>query len=263
MALPAYLFDSTMRPTRLPCCCALPCPGLSSWCCRQVSAKTEEDDVVQGLRCGADDYITKPFKRAELAARIRAHIRARDAFAQQQAVEQAWLLQHNLLPPNVQRKLRAGETVIAESHPAVTVLWAEVVGGLAGSTPAAVQQQQQQQQVLLSSAPAATAEGADDGGLLTFRRASGGLSPAEAVVTLNSLYTTWEELCAQRVSRGGRWGQLVWCCEQGWAVGAAGVLLCMAAWRQRWCVARLVGFCGVRVVRLCTGLTASITDSAD
>jgi DNA-binding response OmpR family regulator len=39
---------------------------------------------VQGLRCGADDYVPKPFKRAELAARIRAHIRARDAFQQQQ-----------------------------------------------------------------------------------------------------------------------------------------------------------------------------------
>jgi len=50
----------------------------------QVSAKTEEDDIVQGLRCGADDYVPKPFKRAELAARIRAHIRARDAFQQQQ-----------------------------------------------------------------------------------------------------------------------------------------------------------------------------------
>ncbi len=49
-----------------------------------MSAKAEEDDIVEGLKCGADDYVSKPFKRAELAARIRAHIRARDAFAQQQ-----------------------------------------------------------------------------------------------------------------------------------------------------------------------------------
>jgi DNA-binding response OmpR family regulator len=54
-----------------------------------VSAKTEEDDIVQGLRCGADDYVTKPFKRAELAARIRAHIRARDAFQEQQVMAAA------------------------------------------------------------------------------------------------------------------------------------------------------------------------------
>jgi hypothetical protein len=38
------------------------------------------------------------------------------------------MLQHNLLPRNVQRKLRNGETVVAEHHPAATVLWAEVVG---------------------------------------------------------------------------------------------------------------------------------------
>jgi two-component system response regulator MtrA len=49
-----------------------------------VSAKTAEEDIVEGLKCGADDYVTKPFKRSELAARIRAHIRARDAFVEQQ-----------------------------------------------------------------------------------------------------------------------------------------------------------------------------------
>jgi DNA-binding NarL/FixJ family response regulator len=177
-----------------------------------VSAKTEEADIVQGLRCGADDYITKPFKRAELAARIRAHIRARDAFAEQQAAEQAWLMQHNLLPPNVQRKLRAGETVIAESHPAATVLWAEVVGGLAGnaspsSAAAALATRQQQhpqpqQQLtgLSSGGLQAQQQGADASSALTSRvSCERVLSPAEAVVTLNSLYTTWEELCGQRV----------------------------------------------------------------
>jgi CheY-like chemotaxis protein len=50
----------------------------------KVSAKAEEEDIVEGLKCGADDYVSKPFKRAELAARVRAHIRARDAFAEQQ-----------------------------------------------------------------------------------------------------------------------------------------------------------------------------------
>jgi DNA-binding response OmpR family regulator len=95
----------------------------------QVSAKAEEEDIVEGLKCGADDYVTKPFKRSELAARIRAHIRARDAIAEKAAMDQQWLLQHNLLPQNVQRKLRSGETVIAEKHAAATVLWAEVAGG--------------------------------------------------------------------------------------------------------------------------------------
>ncbi|KAF8057779.1 walR [Scenedesmus sp. PABB004] len=168
-----------------------------------VSAKTEEEDIVQGLRCGADDYITKPFKRAELAARIRAHIRARDAFAEAQAVEAAWQLAHNLLPPNVQRKLRAGETVIAESHPAASVLWAEVVGGAAPS-PGAAREEQHAAPPRPGAAPGAAGGAAANGAALVALGGGpgpggvgGGLTPAEAVVTLNSLYTTWEELCAR------------------------------------------------------------------
>nr|MBS0021926.1 response regulator [Gammaproteobacteria bacterium] len=37
-----------------------------------LTARDEEDDRVYGLECGADDYITKPFSRRELLARIRA-----------------------------------------------------------------------------------------------------------------------------------------------------------------------------------------------
>ncbi|HEU5325377.1 MAG TPA: response regulator transcription factor [Candidatus Limnocylindria bacterium] len=40
-----------------------------------VSAKTEELDRVVGLKVGADDYVTKPFSRAELLARIEAVLR--------------------------------------------------------------------------------------------------------------------------------------------------------------------------------------------
>jgi len=40
-----------------------------------LTAKKETDDIVNGLNCGADDYLTKPFKFSELLARIRALIR--------------------------------------------------------------------------------------------------------------------------------------------------------------------------------------------
>ena len=40
-----------------------------------LTAKTQEQDRVQGLDLGADDYITKPFSINELLARVRAVLR--------------------------------------------------------------------------------------------------------------------------------------------------------------------------------------------
>ena len=40
-----------------------------------LTARGEETDRVLGLELGADDYVTKPFSAAELAARIRAVLR--------------------------------------------------------------------------------------------------------------------------------------------------------------------------------------------
>jgi len=40
-----------------------------------LTARGEEIDIVVGLDAGADDYITKPFRLAELLARVRARLR--------------------------------------------------------------------------------------------------------------------------------------------------------------------------------------------
>lgn len=40
-----------------------------------LTACDEEDSVVKGLNMGADDYITKPFRTAELLSRIAANLR--------------------------------------------------------------------------------------------------------------------------------------------------------------------------------------------
>ncbi len=40
-----------------------------------LTARTDEMDLVLGLDAGADDYLTKPFRLADLSARVRAHLR--------------------------------------------------------------------------------------------------------------------------------------------------------------------------------------------
>jgi DNA-binding response OmpR family regulator len=40
-----------------------------------LTAKSQEKDIVLGLDTGADDYITKPFRIAELVARVNAFLR--------------------------------------------------------------------------------------------------------------------------------------------------------------------------------------------
>lgn len=44
-----------------------------------LTAKDSLDSKVKGLECGADDYLTKPFHKTELNARIRSILRRRKA----------------------------------------------------------------------------------------------------------------------------------------------------------------------------------------
>ena len=44
-----------------------------------VTARESEIDIVIGLDSGAVDYVTKPFRLAELMARVRAHLRRVEA----------------------------------------------------------------------------------------------------------------------------------------------------------------------------------------
>jgi len=50
-----------------------------------LTARDSEIDKVVGLELGADDYVTKPFSLRELLARVRAHLRRREASAAESA----------------------------------------------------------------------------------------------------------------------------------------------------------------------------------
>ena len=52
-----------------------------------LTAKSETDDKINGLDCGADDYLTKPFINGELLARVRALTRRRGDIVDENRVE--------------------------------------------------------------------------------------------------------------------------------------------------------------------------------
>ena len=50
-------------------------PALAATRILMITARTEPEDVCRGLEAGADDYVTKPFDRRVLLARVRAVLR--------------------------------------------------------------------------------------------------------------------------------------------------------------------------------------------
>jgi len=50
-----------------------------------LTAKDTEEDKVQGLDSGADDYLTKPFSSPELVARVRAQLRRATDYTREDA----------------------------------------------------------------------------------------------------------------------------------------------------------------------------------
>ncbi len=74
-----------------------------------ITAREEETDTVLGLELGADDYVIKPFRMRELAARIRAVLRRSDP-----------------ADPTTKAPLRGGDIVLDEATHTVTVREAPV-----------------------------------------------------------------------------------------------------------------------------------------
>lgn len=70
-----------------------------------LTAKSENEDIVRGLDMGADDYVTKPFSREILLARIHAVLRRQDPMASGKTLD-------GLLLDEAGNAARLGETVL-------------------------------------------------------------------------------------------------------------------------------------------------------
>lgn len=53
-----------------------------------ITARTHSEDRVKALECGADDFMTKPFERAELVARVRSSLRLKSLYNTLDSAEQ-------------------------------------------------------------------------------------------------------------------------------------------------------------------------------
>ena len=76
-----------------------------------LTAKTMEDDMLNGLNLGADDYITKPFSLKNLYARIQAVWRRSDHDLKPLTEKFSWNAGDLVIDYNRKEVLKKGETI--------------------------------------------------------------------------------------------------------------------------------------------------------
>ena len=84
-------------------------PALAQTRILMLTAKSEDADIVHGLELGADDYVTKPFSRSVLLARIQAVLRRPAPAVGGEAFD-------GLVLDEEARTARLGETEIPLTH---------------------------------------------------------------------------------------------------------------------------------------------------
>ena len=94
-----------------------------------ISALNQIDDKIKGFQAGAVDYVSKPFQKEEVVARVGTHLNLRQA---QRAVEaerkKADDLLLTILPRAVAQELKDKGQSAPQFFPHATVLFSDIVG---------------------------------------------------------------------------------------------------------------------------------------
>ncbi|GIL82425.1 hypothetical protein Vretifemale_11416 [Volvox reticuliferus] len=101
-----------------------------------VSAKSDEDNIVEGLRSGSNDFVRKPYQREELLARIETQLRLKsDSWWLAELANnvdgrdtESMKLLKNILPESIIARMQQGQKFVADSHAHVVILFSDIVG---------------------------------------------------------------------------------------------------------------------------------------
>jgi DNA-binding response OmpR family regulator len=77
-----------------------------------LTARSDEDDKVFGLRMGADDYLTKPFSINELMARVHSLVRRYTTLNPTMATDAACMTLKGMVIDNVNRLVTVNDNII-------------------------------------------------------------------------------------------------------------------------------------------------------
>lgn len=93
-----------------------------------ISALNQMEDKVKGFQSGAVDYVSKPFQKEEVIARVSVHLKLRNA---QRAVEiekeKSDKLLLNILPSKVAEELKEGGKCVPQYFDNVTLFFSDFV----------------------------------------------------------------------------------------------------------------------------------------
>ena len=94
-----------------------------------ITALSERGDRLLGIQAGANDFLNKPIDIQDVILRVGNAAYTKHLHDQLQIErEKSEQLLLNILPKSIAERMKKGETNIADSHPDVTVLLADLVG---------------------------------------------------------------------------------------------------------------------------------------